>query len=450
MTETRQTSDIYGVLLEPGAPRVLMLSDESGVWTLPHVHIPNKRVWVANVGVTCDGMQNLLKTDFIVLRNVHAVYSDAQNHADLIYVLENRHDDWTPPAQSKWINRTELENLALAHPEHRAVINISLHEIETNTASQLRPPWSHPGWFKTASTWMHDQITIQNYVLTKPIEQFKSWGISCLLRAQTDHGNLFFKVSTALPLFGNEPALLEALSKRYPDFVPAPFAIQIEQRWMLMQDFGTELRMASTLERWETAMQRFGTLQVQATSAVEDLFAIGCLDRRLNVLAAQIDPLLNDMEVLALLTADELVQIRALAPRLKAMCSELAGYYVPYSLNHGDLHSGNITAQSLLFFDWTDACIAHPFLDLSTVMKDVDESVSGGREPVLNAYLNLWIDYEPMERLREMWKLAEPLGALHQAVSYQHIVAILEPTSKQELADGIPIWLRRVLKTMPE
>src|SRR5690606_14044007 len=145
--------------------------------------------------------------------------------------------------------------------------------------------------------------------------------------------------------------------------------------------------------------------------------------RRLEILASQIDPLLADEAVIAQLTTDEIVRLRALAPRLKAMCAELAAYAVPASLNHGDLHSGNITGETLRFFDWTDACIGHPFLELCTVMAEVDDAVPDGRERVLDAYLNQWHAFEPPERLRQMSRLANPLGPLHQAVSYQHINA---------------------------
>jgi hypothetical protein len=450
MTEAQQTSDIYGILPDRPAKRVLMLVGAAGDWTLPHIHLPDERIWAPSVGVTCAGMRNLLAADVIVLRNVHASYSDDRSHGELIYLLENQGEGWTPPAGAKWIDHDALENLLLAHPEHRAVIAGELREAETSYIPELRPPWAQPGWFKAASAWMETQLEGHNYVLTAPIEQTKSWGISCLLRAQTDQGDVYFKVSTSLPLFGNEPALLKALSERYPDFVPAPLAIEPAQRWMLMRDFGTELRSMPSLTHYETAMQRFGQLQVQTVSQVEDLLAIGCLDRRLDILSTQIDPLLSNDEALALLAVDEIAQLRALAPRLKAMCSELAGYRVPDSLSHGDLHSGNITGETLLIFDWTDACIAHPFLDLSVVVGDLEESALGGHERVLDAYLNQWVAYEPLDRLRAMWRLAEPLGAFHQAVSYQHIVATLEPTSKQELIWGVPEWLRRVLRSMPD
>jgi hypothetical protein len=65
-----------------------------------------------------------------------------------------------------------------------------------------------------------------------------------------------------------------------------------------------------------------------------------------------------------------------------------------------------------------------------------------------NSYLGVWAAYEPIERLLEAWKLAKPLWALHQAVSYQHIVATLEDTSKPELAPGLSYWLRTLLQSL--
>jgi hypothetical protein len=63
-----------------------------------------------------------------------------------------------------------------------------------------------------------------------------------------------------------------------------------------------------------------------------------------------------------------------------------------------------------------------------------------------DSYLVLWTAYEPLPRVQAAWQLAEPLGALHHAVSYQHIVAGLEPTAQHELAWGVSLWLRKVLQ----
>jgi phosphotransferase family enzyme len=449
MAEAQPSSDIYGMVLDRGTLKVLML-EEKGGWTLPHVHIPDKRVWPAMVGVSRGALQKLLAADVTVLRRVDATYSADRSHVDLIYELENHSPHWTPPPQATCIDRAALQTLSLTHPDQRAIIEAELEAMSANQISGLRPAWAQPGWFKSASDWMRDQLTQQGFVLTGSVEQVKSWGISCLLKVATGQGDIYFKVASSLPLFGNEPKVQQAIAQRFPDYVPAPIAIEPQQRWMLMEDLGADLRDMPTLERWETAVVRFGRLQIEAASAVEDLLAAGCLDRRLSILAQQIDPSLNNVQLAGLLPADEMSQLRALVPHLKTLCRELADYRVPYSLNHGDLHSGNISWGKLLFFDWTDACIAHPFLDLSTVVNDVEDSLPGNRERVVDAYLNVWADFEPLDRLRALWRLAEPVGALHQAISYQHILAALEPASRPEMSDGVTYWLRRIIKTMPE
>jgi hypothetical protein len=448
-TGIHQTSDISAILIDPASARVLMMPDDRGRWTLLHVTIHGARIWMANVGVASDPINDLLYSDVTILRGVYSHYSDDGMHVDLMYVVENHNADWSPPIQARWVDIAELVELPLLHSEHREVIEGCLREAESGEVPALRPPWARPGWFQTACAWMREQLTERGYIVTTPIVQTKSWGISCLLRVGTDRGDVYFKVSTMLPLFGNEPTLLRAISERYTDAVPAPIAIQPEERWMLMEDFGPALRSSASLEKWEVAVQRFGQLQLHTATQIDELLAIGCLDRRLDILESQIDPLLADDEALSPMTTDEIAKIRSLGPRLKAMCRDLARYRVPYSLNHGDLHSGNITAQTVRFFDWTDACIAHPFLDLTTVVVDVDElKEPTARERIVQLYLELWTEYEPIERLREMWRLAEPLGALHQAVSYQHILATLEPTSKQEMIWGVPEWLRRILKML--
>jgi hypothetical protein len=236
MAETQRTSDIYGILLDRNRPRVLMMKGEDSKWTLPHVHLPDQRLWLPTVGIVCEHMRNLLEADLTVLRGVFTGYSADRTNVELIYNLESHSEDWLLPSDARWVERGELQTLSLAYLEHRTIIDAELQEAESNQVPELRPPWARPDWFRAASTWMRQQLEEKNYVLTAPIEQTKSWGISCLLRAQTDRGNIFFKVSTMLPLFGNEPALLRALSERYPDSVPAPIAIEPEQRWMLMQD----------------------------------------------------------------------------------------------------------------------------------------------------------------------------------------------------------------------
>ena len=256
------------------------------------------------------------------------------------------------------------------------------------------------------------------------------------------------QAASSLPLFAHEPAVMRGLAGLYPDHIPAPLSIDEQRRWMLLADFGAPIEWDAPVEVQEEMLRVYGELQSDAATRAGDLLTIGCLDRRLERLAAQVDPLLEDTATLASeLDAAEIERLRALGPQLQAICAELAGYEVPHTLVHGDLHLGNVarSAGSYLFFDWTDACVAHPFFDTISIFQAKDPNVQA---QLRNSYLGVWAAYEPIERLLEAWKLAKPLCALHQAVSYQHIVATLEETSKPELAPGLSYWLRTLLQSL--
>jgi aminoglycoside/choline kinase family phosphotransferase len=252
------------------------------------------------------------------------------------------------------------------------------------------------------------------------------------------------------PLFAVEPAVTQLLAARYPDHVPQVVAIDTDRSWILLREFTGRVLEESPLADWSAALRLWGQRQESFTGQIDALLAAGCHDRRLPILAAQVDALLVDPLVLAALTEEELAQLRAQAPRLQALCAELAAYAVPASLMHGDFHAFNVIvdAGNIVIYDWTDACVAHPFLDMATIVEWMRENTPEARAAVWDAYLTAWTGYESPERLREAARRAEVLGSLHQAISYRQIIASLEPEARRELAGGLPQWVRRMLKLM--
>lgn len=182
-------------------------------------------------------------------------------------------------------------------------------------------------------------------------------------------------------------------------------------------------------------------LQRDTTDRLGALQAIGCADRRLETLPAWVDFLVADVETLVLIEPQEADRLIALGPHLKELAAELSDYRLPSTLVHGDLHPGNIAAYhgKYLFYDWTDACIAHPFMDLITVLEETDTFADRAQAMarLRHAYLSQWTDYKPQDRLMDAWTLAEPLAALHQAISYRNIYGILEAGTKLEFARGL-------------
>lgn len=183
------------------------------------------------------------------------------------------------------------------------------------------------------------------------------------------------------------------------------------------------------------------------------------MDRRLKRLQSQIDPLINYAVNICELSAPEIDQLYKLAPYLQSLCCQLEDYNIPETLVHGDLHLHNVAFNDgdYLLFDWTDSCITHPFFDLF----DLFFAARGHSwwvyvqnlwkqntlKHLQNTYLSQWLEYESAERLLEAWKLAKPLCALHHAVTYQYIMANLEPRSKHEFNRALPNFLREMIKS---
>jgi aminoglycoside phosphotransferase (APT) family kinase protein len=150
------------------------------------------------------------------------------------------------------------------------------------------------------------------------------------------------------------------------------------------------------------------------------------------VLESHLDELLRDRAALHRLSVAEVRAVRRLAPRLHGLCHRLEALGLPPTLVHGDLHPGNTLrdGDSLAYFDWTDACIAHPFVDLHTLQWERDEAV---RAALLDAYLEPWRAVASEETLRDAVEVARAVTPLHHAVSYSTIARAIEPSSKPEL-----------------
>lgn len=66
-------------------------------------------------------------------------------------------------------------------------------------------------------------------------------------------------------------------------------------------------------------------------------------------------------------------RFRDAVPRVREMAEELASYGVPETLQHDDLHDGQVFVKGdrQLILDWGDALVSHPFFTLSVTLEGV-------------------------------------------------------------------------------
>jgi hypothetical protein len=428
------------VLRHRAEPRILLLRTDRA-WRLPRIVVAGA-VWFADARAVVPALEQRLGTRPWLLRRLGRTADEASKDVEAVLECDVVDPLWDAPAHGRWVGRRDLERLRLADDRHRDVLSTYLDLLERDVVPAERPPWARPGWLPDVRRWLDREVERLGHVVLD-VEQVKQWGISAVMRVATDGPDVYFKVALRLPLFADEAVVTQRLAQRFPGYVPRPLAVEPEQGWMLLPSFQELFGWETPVETLKEALRRFAGLQVRTAELTDGLLADGCLDRRLDVLEGQIEPLLHDPEALHLLEASEIAELRRLAPELRRICGRLAAYDLPPTLVHGDLHLGNATRidGELEYFDWSDACVAHPFIDLLSLHWERDEA---NRAALLDAYLEPWQEVAPAERLREAVGLAEVVIPLHHAVSYQHIVANLEASAKPEL-DATHEFLREVL-----
>jgi Phosphotransferase enzyme family len=326
--------------------------------------------------------------------------------------------------------------------------------------SQL--PWTRPGWIDQASAWIWAELERQGLIASGPIEQphVRPW--STVLRVPTSTGLLYFKATA--PVLMHEPALTQALARWRPDCMPQVLATDLEHGWMLLRDSGASLRSQITSDQdiwhWDKVLPLYAGLQIELSDRLDELLALGALDRRLSTLPGQYEQLLDDTAALRIglpdgLTTEEYERLRALRPRFAELCEQLASYRVPETLHHDDFHDGNIFVHdgSYIFADWGESCAAHPFFTLVVMLRSIayrrgwaDDVPELAR--LRDRYLEPWTRYEPRERLLAASELAQRVGMVGRALTWHRVVSYLEEPFRSEHAEAVPGWLQEFLASV--
>jgi phosphotransferase family enzyme len=318
------------------------------------------------------------------------------------------------------------------------------------------PPWTDPDWLREAHAWIRDRLDAAGTSITGPIEQphVRPWATA--LRVPTVVGDVWFKAS--VPVLAFEAAVVAVLARTRPDRVPPLLAVDPDRGWMLMGDGGVRLRelveQDGDLRRWLDVLPLYAELQMDLAGSADELVACGAPDRRLDTLAAQYEQLIGELDVLSGSERDRLL---GLGPEVAEMCRRLAGVGVPETIQHDDLHDGQVFVRdrSYLFFDWGDACVSHPFFSMSVTLEGVLawglDDVEGSVEvtPFRDAYLEPFARHADRAALEDAHATALRLGWICRALTSHRLAVVLESPQREEHLAGVRTRLLMFLAGLP-
>jgi hypothetical protein len=351
------------------------------------------------------------------------------------------------PAGFVWTDTDALDVVGAAPPQlHEAV----RHAIGRHRAGpgRLDPPWSRPGWFARASTWMTDRMTELGPAATGPPRVVYLWGVSMVLRADSAAGPIYLKCSA--PIFRPEAKVTGLLAQVTADLVTRVAAVGPDEGWLLMYDHGGRQLGDGAPAGWGVGLDLLATVQRAWTARTGELARAGAAMRPITELAERVPTFANRHILASQLSTEDRRAWDAAVPAFVAACRRLDELGPPPTLVHGDFHPWNVTDEPTgpRIFDWTDAAISHPFTDLAVYVTRADAVAL--RRAMRDAYLAQWADRLEPAALVEAGDLAIIVGTLYQVDSYLRILESLDPDDVWDLAHALGSWARSAVATLSE
>src|SRR4029079_18687662 len=140
--------------------------------------------------------------------------------------------------------------------------------------------------------------------------------------------------------------------------------------------------------------------------------------------------------------------LTARLPEIAGLASRVAASGVQPSVQHADLHGGNIVVgpDGDRFFDWGDAVVAHPFGTLTTTFNSIAHHTRRGLDdPVFarprDVYTEAWTDVLPRAELTEVSLLAQALGCIGRSLAWERGLTDLAPDEMDGHGGDVAGWL---------
>jgi len=293
-----------------------------------------------------------------------------------------------------------------------------------------------------AVDWVHDHVQVTSAV---EVTRQRPW--STVARTTDADGVVWFKACAPVQAF--EPRLTAGLSDRWPDRVPEVIAWDEKRAWLLLRDAGVLLREhGNPPEVWLHVLPRYSELQLGETTRVAEHLAAGVPDLRVETLPEKLPELLEHP-----LPFDPgaVAKVGRFASTFAGWCEDLAARGIPASVQHDDLHHGNVylDGDSTRVLDWGDSSISHPFASAVVTFRFL-EQVNGLApddpwfDRLRDAYLEPW-----GSGLADVFDLAVRVGRFAHAIAWIKQRQAVPASERAAFDEEYARVLRRAVAVIP-
>lgn len=221
---------------------------------------------------------------------------------------------------------------------------------------RLARPWHQLGWPAKA------QALLREAGLSGTLRQVSSSDLNTVLRVETPQGTAYLKKS-------HSPREMQAtahLERHFPDLGPKVLGLSETENWQILASGGALLDSVGDLGAWTEALERLATFQTSAKA--QAWAALGCPIYPLADMQEKVSAFIGDTTTLQGWGLDPktIAALQAARPDLERAFGEVAALGLPELPAHGDAHPRNALhgERGSLWFDWSEAAFAHPFMDV--------------------------------------------------------------------------------------
>jgi hypothetical protein len=323
---------------------------------------------------------------------------------------------------------------------------------QTNTKEEL-----DPRWLVAVEEWIEDRLIPRGLSISGELEPVHVRPWSTVIKIPTVTGDVWFKANRGATRY--EPRLMVALSRWTTGRVLTPLAIDADRGWSLLPDGGPTLRRAGAdLAGWTEMLCQYGELQRETIPLTTDLLAMGVPDQRPGTMPGLLADLLSRPDELRIgetdgLSAQTFARLQSALPEFTDWCAELEAAGVAPTVQHDDLHDANvfIDGERLIFFDWGDASVSHPFCSLLVTLNVARHrfALRPGDPALLNlrdSYLEPWTERHDREDLIRAVSLAVKIGTVGRALAWRRALTGSGAAALRDYGEALPGWLAEIFE----